>query len=97
MLKSKLFVAFLAVIASFTLAFMPQTPNSTIMGTVTDANGGILAGVNIAVKGTKTQTVSGNDGKYTLKLAAAHYTLVYAFAGYTTVEKQITLINQQYA
>jgi Ca-activated chloride channel homolog len=93
MLKSKLFVAFLALITTFTLAFMPQTPNTSIMGIVTESNGSVLSGVNIAVKGTKTKTVSGTDGKYTLKLVAGNYTLVYSLTGYSTIEKQVTLIK----
>jgi Ca-activated chloride channel homolog len=93
MLKSKLFIAFLALITTFTLAFMPQTPNTSITGIVTETNGGVLAGVNITIKGTKTKTVSGTYGKYTLKLAAGNYFLIYSLTGYSTIEKQITLIK----
>jgi Ca-activated chloride channel homolog len=91
MLKSKLFIASLALITTFTLAFMP--PNTSITGSVTESNGSVLAGVNITVKGTKTKTVSGTDGTYTLKLVAGNYTLVYSLTGYSTIEKQITLVK----
>jgi len=57
----------------------------TVSGTVSDGSGPI-PGVNIIVKGTKTNTVSNFDGTYTLQSVPANSILVFSFIGYKPYE-----------
>lgn len=58
----------------------------TISGKIIDAaTGAALANVSIAVKGTKTRAVSGNDGVYAIS-AANNATLAFSYVGYTAKE-----------
>src|SRR5690625_3971655 len=57
--------------------------NSTVSGTVTDAESGeTLPGVNITVKGTTTGTATDADGAYELTVESLRDTLVFSFIGY---------------
>src|SRR5690606_15351495 len=56
----------------------------TVRGTVTEANGDGLPGVNIVVKGTTTGTVSDVSGKYSIEVNSANDVLVYSYVGYLT-------------
>ncbi|MGQ7947013.1 SusC/RagA family TonB-linked outer membrane protein [Flavobacterium sp. WC2509] len=58
----------------------------TIEGTVKDAAGLTLPGVNIIEKGTKNSTSSDFDGKYKLKLTNSKATLAFSFIGFKTKE-----------
>ncbi len=64
--------------------------NRTISGTVKDAKGEALIGVNVTGKGTTIGTVTDIDGKYTLELPKEVGTLVFSYVGYTTLEKAVT-------
>ncbi len=70
---------------------------STVSGKVTSAESGeALIGVNIAVKGTSTGTVSDTDGNYTLQMPDGATTLVFSFVGFSDQEIEIgsqTTIN----
>lgn len=57
----------------------------TVSGIVSDGSGPI-PGVNIIVKGTKTNTVSNFDGTYTLQSVPANSILVFSFIGYKPYE-----------
>lgn len=59
--------------------------SGTVQGTVTDANGDPLPGVNVVIKGTTNGTVTDLDGKYTLN-AASDDVLVYSFVGFMSQE-----------
>lgn len=63
--------------------------NRTISGTVKDAKGEALIGVNVTGKGTTIGTVTDIDGKYTLELPKEVDMLVFSYVGYTTLEKAI--------
>lgn len=56
-----------------------------ITGTVKDAQGQPLLGVNVLVKGTTNGTITDLDGKYTLE-APAGATLVFSYIGFTSQE-----------
>ncbi len=58
---------------------------STITGTVTDADGIPLAGANVLVKGTTTGTQTDFDGNYTIE-AAGDATLVFSYLGFQRLE-----------
>jgi TonB-linked SusC/RagA family outer membrane protein len=57
-----------------------------VSGTVNDANGGTLPGVNVMVKGTTTGVVTDADGAYTITVPDAEAELQFSFVGYTTQE-----------
>ena len=67
------------------------TYQSTITGTITDADGIPLAGASVVVKGTTTGAVADFDGNYTIT-APADGTLVFSYVGYKATE--ITVNNQ---
>ena len=58
-------------------------------GTVKDAAGLGLPGVNILEKGTKNATSSDFDGKYKIKLSNAKAVLSFSFIGFKTKEASV--------
>ncbi|PTN02623.1 TonB-linked SusC/RagA family outer membrane protein [Mangrovibacterium marinum] len=58
-----------------------QQAIKSVNGTVTDASGGPLPGVTVAVKGTTNGTITDFDGKYSLGNLPANATLVFSFVG----------------
>lgn len=68
----------------------------SISGKMSDQySGEALVGATIFVKELKTGAVSDVYGNYSLTLDEGSYTLVYSYIGYSTVEKQIELKNDQ--
>ena len=68
---------------------------STVTGTVTDADGSPLPGANILVKGTTNGTQTDFDGNYTIE-AESNATLVFSYLGFATQEVTVggqTTIN----
>ena len=63
-------------------SYSQDTSSNTITGTVSDANGEPLVGVNIVVEGTETGTVTDLEGSYSISVADGA-TLVFSFLGYT--------------
>lgn len=57
-----------------------------ISGTVSDAEGNPIPGVNILVKGTTNGTSTDSDGKYTMEVLEEDAVLVFSFIGYNTQE-----------
>lgn len=75
-----------------TVVFAQQKP---IKGTVVDATGEPLIGVNVSVKGTTIGIITDIDGKYTLEVPT-NATLVFSYIGYRTQELPVgnqTTIN----
>lgn len=69
---------------------------TNISGTVKDASGETLAGVNIQVKGLVVGTISDTRGNFELSVNdAPPLTLVFSFMGYTSQEVEITDANTQ--
>lgn len=67
----------------------------TIKGTVKDASGAPIPGVNIVVKGTTNGTTSDFDGKYSIA-ASPTATLIFSYIGYNSVSIDVnnqTTIN----
>lgn len=63
----------------------------TIRGTVTDAaNGEVLIGANIIVKGTSTGTITDFDGRYQLIVPEGSEILVFSYTGFRAVEVVLT-------
>lgn len=61
----------------------------TISGTVTDESGTPLPGVGVRQKGGQIATVTGADGKYSIRLPENAGTLVFSFIGYASQEVAI--------
>ena len=75
-----------------TVVFAQQKP---IKGTVVDATGEPLIGVNVSVKGTTIGIITDIDGKYALEVPT-NATLVFSYIGYRTQELSVgnqTTIN----
>ncbi|MCF8273184.1 MAG: TonB-dependent receptor [Flavobacteriaceae bacterium] len=67
----------------------------TVSGTVSDATGMPIAGVNVVVKGTSTGIVSDFDGKYSIN-ASPTSILIFSYVGYDSVSIDVnnqTTIN----
>jgi TonB-linked SusC/RagA family outer membrane protein len=62
---------------------------SPVKGSIVDADGEPLPGVNISIKGTTTGVVSDMDGKYSILVPGKETTLVFSFIGYTTQETTV--------
>lgn len=68
--------------------------NKTISGIVTDKNDGLaLPGVSVIIKGGRTGTVTGADGRYKIGVPSGSQTLVFTYIGYRTTETAIGANN----
>lgn len=86
--RSRLSTALLLLITTIGFA------QTTISGTVTDAAGETLAGVNILVKDRVIGTITDTKGDYTLTVNdAPPLTLIFSFIGYARQEIDITDAN----
>lgn len=63
-----------------------QQSNTKVKGTVKNANGELLPGVTVLVKGTTNGTITDVDGNYSLTNVPANATLVFSFVGMKTSE-----------
>lgn len=59
---------------------------NVVTGTVSDETGGIMPGVSVMVKGTKTTVVTNAEGKYSIRIPADNATLIFTYVGYTSLE-----------
>lgn len=57
-----------------------------VTGTVTDAEGAPIPGVNILVKGTNTGTTTDVNGRYAVNVEGENQILVFSFIGYSSQE-----------
>jgi hypothetical protein len=61
-----------------------------VSGTVVSAADGLgMPGVTVSEKGTTNGTITGNDGKYSIKVSSGKSTLVFSFIGMKTVEEAV--------
>jgi outer membrane receptor for ferrienterochelin and colicins len=64
----------------------------TVTGTVTRSEGGALSSVSVSVRGSGEETVTGADGKYTLRrVPAGPQTIVFRWLGYKPTEVQVVV------
>ncbi|MDR1937580.1 MAG: TonB-dependent receptor [Tannerellaceae bacterium] len=63
--------------------------NVTVSGTVVDAAGEPVIGVNVFVKGTTNGVITDMDGHFTLNVPDNNAVLVFSFIGYTTQEVKV--------
>lgn len=78
-----------ASIAYATPILSPQAQALTVTGTVEDANGQTIPGVNVIERGTTNGTTTDFEGKFTINLQNENSVLVFSFIGY--VSQEITL------
>jgi TonB-linked SusC/RagA family outer membrane protein len=64
-----------------------------ITGTVTDASGTLLPGVNVILKGTNTGTSTGFEGEYKISVSEANAVLVFSYLGLETQEVTVGSTN----
>lgn len=84
-MKSNLFVYALLLFSSFCMA-----QEYDLSGTVNDASGMGLPGVNIVVKGSTKGTSTDFDGNFLLPKVLSGSTLVFSSIGYVTFEYKVT-------
>ncbi|MDF2187184.1 TonB-dependent receptor [Paraflavitalea sp. CAU 1676] len=85
---SKQITVLLFVLCTWCLASYAQT---SIRGVVTDnTSKSPMAGATVLVKGSKTATITGNDGRYEITLPPKATTLVFQFTGYHSKEVAIS-------
>jgi len=81
----------------FMLLLLPAVALSqgrVITGKVSSAADGVpLAGINVAIKGTITGTVTGADGTYSIEIPNNKTTLIFSFIGFITKEVQVGVSN----
>jgi iron complex outermembrane receptor protein len=83
-------IVFALLITPLRSALAQET--GTVTGTVTRVEGGELASVSVTVAGTGQSTVTGTDGKYTLRrVPAGPQTVVFRWLGYRPTEVQVTV------
>ena len=69
------------------LSLQSMYAQTTVTGTITDANdGSALPGVSIIVKGTTNGVASDFDGNFSIGLSDANVVLLFSFVGYTDKE-----------
>ncbi|WP_091397240.1 TonB-dependent receptor [Flavobacterium noncentrifugens] len=65
----------------------------TVSGVLTDkdANNATLPFANAMIKGTNVGTTTDENGKYSFKVDAGNYTIIFSFLGYENVEQNFTI------
>ena len=74
----------------------PLQPGIAITGTVVDAEGNPMPGVNIVLKGTRTGTISDTNGRYSITVPDRNTVLQFSFVGFVTLEVKagdLTVLN----
>src|SRR5690606_17018093 len=79
---------FLLLMGITCLLALPVWAQTTITGTVRDAEGNSLPGVAVQLKGTTVATTTTNDGTFSIS-AAPTGTLVFSMIGYGSQEQNI--------
>lgn len=83
-----LLMAAVLVLLSALMA-LAQTSKQTITGTVVDAKGGTLPGVNVVVQGTKTGTTTDANGAFSLAVPSEKSILLFSSIGFEKKAVQV--------
>lgn len=75
------------------IAVSVQAQQLSIQGTVKDEQGTTLPGVSVLVKGTNQGTVTGADGKFSIKVLNPESVLVFRYIGY--LDQEIKVADQR--
>lgn len=84
------FLGMMIVMFAFSISAKAQ---STVTGTVSDANG-LIPGANVVVKGTNNGVATGFDGNYTITNVPPNAVLVFSFLGLKTKEVSVAGKNK---
>ncbi|MFZ4724879.1 MAG: SusC/RagA family TonB-linked outer membrane protein, partial [Paludibacter sp.] len=84
----KLKKSFLVAVFLFS-AVVIATAQITVMGTVTDASGEALIGVNVIIKGSSKGTITDLNGKFGLSVPGTYSTLTFSYIGYLSQEVKV--------
>lgn len=84
--KSLLKLKFLFAALFLLTGMQLQAQQKNVTGTVSTANGEVLIGVSISVKGTNTGAISNVNGHFSIQTDSPTPTLVFSFLGYVTKE-----------
>jgi Ca-activated chloride channel homolog len=83
------YLFFLSFLALLSLSAFRKWDSFTVTGIILDKWGKPLSGVNIAVKGTSTGTVTDAQGKFTLTIPSGKAKLVITLLGYDSQEVDV--------
>lgn len=79
-------ILFSSLLLTLIMAGALYAQERVVSGTVTDATGFALPGVNVLVKGTTLGTITDLEGNYRIELEDTQVTLVFSYIGYITRE-----------
>ncbi|MBC9796484.1 SusC/RagA family TonB-linked outer membrane protein [Sinomicrobium weinanense] len=79
-----------SIYAKNKIADLKTMQEGTITGTVVDAGGVPMIGVNVVEKGTSNGTTTDFDGNFSLKVNKSPAVLVFSYIGFSTIEKEVT-------
>ena len=85
-------LAFLLMLVLSSFSMTDLQAQSKVSGTVKDATGMPLPGVNVLQRGTNNGTVTDFDGKFSINLSSKSKTIVISYLGYKT--KEVAVGNQ---
>ena len=77
------------LLLSFLIFFISSANAQTVSGTVSDETGFTVSGVSVTVKGARSGTVTGENGKYSIS-AASNATLVFSSIGFESMEVAVS-------
>ena len=84
-MKRSIFLPLIAMLA-WTGSVLAQ---KTVTGTITDANGNPMIGVNILEEGTATGTITDIDGNYSLNVSGDDAVLIISYTGFETIRQPV--------
>ncbi|WP_158729877.1 MULTISPECIES: SusC/RagA family TonB-linked outer membrane protein [unclassified Flavobacterium] len=87
---SACYVAFFLLLSLFTVQEMKAQQPSSVTGTITDAAGLTLPGVNVVEKGTRNTASTDLSGNFTIKLTNEKAVLQISFVGFVSQEVNVT-------
>lgn len=87
--RAKLFLLFTLFLVSLQGATVWAQKSITVSGTVIDASGVSIPGVNINEKGTKNSVSTDLDGKFSINVASTKTELVFSYLGYETLSQLV--------
>ncbi len=90
--RRNLLITNLLLIFLFAFQVTVSAQSRQVTGTVRDAKGETLPGVNVLIKGTTVGTITDFDGQYAISVSKESDVLVYSFVGY--FEQSITVGGQ---